>query len=293
MRGLLLCLLVGHLAPALAFAPRCSAVASAHVRQGAATRPTGAAALRSRASSRQRRSATMELAVRSLAGREAYESALAPVTPSPDGPEQYTVVKYYASWCRACKALGPKVRRPRTRARARAWFGGAKRYIGRGADRARPTEGVAHAWLCRERALDRPVRRRDAPGAEAAEPRGSCAPERPWRWSRNVSVCACARVRVCVCVRARAMHGDGHTADRSPSYLPGPLRLLCAARLAFARPRFDESGRAHSGAGAWRLAGGEDRAQLPVRALLRARVRGQQGVLQGAGYQGPAVDRDL
>lgn len=42
-------------------------------------------------------------AVRRLNGQEEFETALSKVG------DELVVIKYYASWCRACKALGPKV----------------------------------------------------------------------------------------------------------------------------------------------------------------------------------------
>ncbi|KAJ1624761.1 hypothetical protein T492DRAFT_1044687 [Pavlovales sp. CCMP2436] len=42
-----------------------------------------------------------------LDGREQFETAM--TKSAAEGSEAIVVVKYYASWCRACKALGPKV----------------------------------------------------------------------------------------------------------------------------------------------------------------------------------------
>jgi len=47
--------------------------------------------------------ATDTATVRRLNGREEYDRALG------DNADSMVVIKYYASWCRACKALGPKV----------------------------------------------------------------------------------------------------------------------------------------------------------------------------------------
>jgi hypothetical protein len=58
-----------------------------------------------------------------LDGREQFDSAML----KSEGSGQLVVVKYYASWCRACKALGPKVRAARCRPTVCAWPGGAAR----------------------------------------------------------------------------------------------------------------------------------------------------------------------
>lgn len=81
--------------------PGASAAAAARHRALAG----GVAARRVAAVSRSRALMETEAAtVVRINGREEYAAALAP-----KGEDDFVVIKYFASWCRACKALGPKV----------------------------------------------------------------------------------------------------------------------------------------------------------------------------------------